>query len=232
MRVGILAHSFSAAWKIHRELSTIPEVDVFIILSVPANRSVFRWWIANLTRLAVLGFRELPSFTVFSIFSRRVVLLLRDFNHPSSVATVQGLNLDVGLHKSGVIYREEIINAFRLGILNPHIGILPAYRGRNVMEWAILQGDPVGVTVFFIDTGIDTGSHIVLSHEVDISHCRSVTTAKRYLFDLDVILFTKALAILKREEPSFQINDGSGQRYYVMSKLFQGVVEELLQRTN
>ena len=88
----------------------------------------------------------------------RVIFLNGPFHDRKSVDTLAKLKLDVGLHKAGVIYRDATINAFRFGILNHHIGLLPAYRGRSVLEWSILQGDPVGITVFFIDTGIDTSS--------------------------------------------------------------------------
>jgi hypothetical protein len=43
------------------------------------------------------------------------------------------------------------------------------------------------------------------------------------------VFFRKALALLSDGKPSFQLNDGSGRRYFVMSKLFQGVVDRLLQ---
>ena len=87
----------------------------------------------------------------------------------------------------------------------------------------------MGITVFFIDTGIDTGSRVLISEEVDISGCRSVTEAKQYLFDLDRVFFPKALALLSDSKRTFRLNDGSGRRYFVMSKLFQGVVDQLLQ---
>jgi methionyl-tRNA formyltransferase len=96
------------------------------------------------------------------------------------------------------------------------------------LEWSILQGDPVGITVFFIDTGIDTGARILLSEEVDITNYRSVTEAKQYLFSLDKIFFRRALALLSDRNQAFQHNDGSGPRYFVMSKLFTDVVEQLL----
>jgi folate-dependent phosphoribosylglycinamide formyltransferase PurN len=101
-----------------------------------------------------------------------------------------------------------------------------------VMEWSVLQGDPVGVTVFFIDEGIDTGERIIVSEEVEVSNFKTINKAKEYLFDLDGSFFRKALILLGSEKPSYQVNDGSGRRYYVMSKLFQGVVEELLQGNN
>jgi len=113
--------------------------------------------------------------------------------------------------------------------LNPHIGLLPEYRGRSVMEWSLLKGDPVGITVFFIDEGIDTGERIVVSEPVDVSSYGSVAEAKGYLFNLDAVFFRKALEAINSGSP-FLLNNGMGRRYYVMSNLFTGVVEELLRK--
>ena len=150
----------------------------------------------------------------------------------ASVKTIRKLRFGVGLHKAGVIYRDVTIYAFRLGILNHHIGILPAYRGRSVLEWSLLKGDAVGFTVFFIDTGIDTGARILISEAIDISCYKSIIEAKKYLFSLDQVFSPKALALLTDGERSFQLNDGTGLRYFVMSKLFRAVVDRLLHTTS
>jgi hypothetical protein len=71
-----------------------------------------------------------------------------------------------------------LIDAFRLGVLNAHMGLLPAYRGMNVAEWAALEGAPVGCTVHLIDTGIDTGP-ILATREVDISGCGSIAALRQ-----------------------------------------------------
>lgn len=221
MRIGILAHSFSSAFEIYK---AIPGHEVFIILSPSPHRSARTSYLANLARIVLTTLKG--SLRLFA--NRRLIFLRGPLHDPKSVDTLKKLNLDVGLHKAGVIYRDVTIAAFRLGILNHHIGILPAYRGRSVLEWSILQGDPVGITVFFIDTGIDTGARILLSEEVDISSYRSVTEAKQYLFSLDKVFFRRALALLSEDNQAFQLNDASGRRYFVMSKLFTGVVEQLL----
>lgn len=222
MRIGILAHSFSSAFEIYK---AVPGHEVFIILSPSPHRSARTSYLANLARIVLTTLKG--SLQLFA--TGRVIFLRGPLHDPKSVETLKKLNLDVGLHKAGVIYRDVTINAFRLGILNHHIGILPAYRGRSVLEWSILQGDPVGITMFFIDTGIDTGARILLSEEVDISGYRSVTEAKQYLFSLDKVFFRRALDLLAEGDQAFQLNDGSGRRYFVMSKLFTGVVEQLLQ---
>ena len=155
----------------------------------------------------------------------RVVFLRGQLDGDHALRRIRKLDLDIGLHKSGAIYRQSTIDAFRMGILNPHIGILPRYRGRCVVEWALIEGGPVGITVFFIDSGIDTGARIVLSEEIDISHCQTVDEAKAYLFGLDAVFFRRALRLLTLDEFQFQVNDGSGRRYYVVSKLFKQLAE-------
>ncbi len=82
--------------------------------------------------------------------------------------------------------------------------------------------------MFFVDKGIDTGSRILFSERVDVSRFNSITEAKQYLFSLEQEYFLKALALINDSAPTFQRNDGSGRRYFVMSKLFEGVVEQLL----
>jgi methionyl-tRNA formyltransferase len=207
-------------------VKTVPDCETFILLCPSAGESRRQGQLKHLARVFLKQGR-LKSLRL--VFSRKVFLFRKPLDHSETLARLKALRLDVGLHKSGVIYREATINCFRLGILNPHIGILPRYRGRNVMEWALIEGGRVGITVFFIDSGIDTGSRIVLSEEVDISHCRSVEKAKRHLFNLDAVFFRRALERLRSHDFQYTLNDGSsGRRYYVMSRLLESVVEKLL----
>ena len=227
MRTGILANSLPAVLKIYDELQSVPGCETFILLSNAPGESRGRNLAKHLAR-TLLKRGGLKSLGL--IFHRKVFLFQKPLDHPDTLERLKALKLDVGLHKAGAIYREPTINAFRLGILNPHIGILPGYRGRNVMEWTLLEGGTVGITVFFIDSGIDTGKRIVLREEVDISHCRSIEEAKKHLFNLDAVFFRRALELLCSSNFEYQLNDVQrGRRYYVMSRLFQGVVEQLIE---
>ena len=56
------------------------------------------------------------------------------------------------------IFREEIIGVPKGGIINCHAGKLPFYRGRNVLNWVLINGEKhYGVTFHAIDKTIDTG---------------------------------------------------------------------------
>jgi methionyl-tRNA formyltransferase len=51
-----------------------------------------------------------------------------------------------------------VIGVPRRGCVNVHGGLLPSYRGPHVMQWAIINGETeTGVTLHYVDTGIDTG---------------------------------------------------------------------------
>ena len=62
------------------------------------------------------------------------------------------------------ILKKHIIDVPPVGILNAHPGLLPEYRGQDIVGWAIYNGDPVGATCHFVDAGIDTG-HILIRKE-------------------------------------------------------------------
>ena len=58
----------------------------------------------------------------------------------------------------GVILPSEVLSVPRFGFINLHFSHLPAWRGAAPVQRAILNGDPVlGVSVFALDQGMDTG---------------------------------------------------------------------------
>ena len=225
MRIGILANSLAAAANIHDEVATVPGAEVFVLLcpvDEASSRGNFFWHVAR------FALRPGRRNSLSLVRKGAVIHFSRPLHDPETLSRLKDLKLDVGLHKSGNIYRRETIECFRLGILNAHIGLLPEYRGRSVLEWSLLQGDPTGISVFFLDEGIDTGERIVFSELVDVSHCRVVAEAKQYLFDQDARVYRRAIELLQQDSAKFQLNDGSGRRYYVMSKLFEDVARQTL----
>jgi methionyl-tRNA formyltransferase len=83
-------------------------------------------------------------------------------NAAECVATIAGLKPDVNL---SIAYDQIFATAIRATanwFLNVHAGKLPTYRGRNIINWAIINGETeLGVTVHLVDHGIDTGDIIL-----------------------------------------------------------------------
>ena len=60
------------------------------------------------------------------------------------------------------IFKKSLINLPPLKIINCHSGKLPFYRGRNVLNWALINDEKeFGITIHYIDEGIDTGDIIL-----------------------------------------------------------------------
>lgn len=59
------------------------------------------------------------------------------------------------------IINKEIINRFCHRIINLHISYLPWNKGADPNFWSFLEDTPKGVTIHYIDEGLDTGDIIV-----------------------------------------------------------------------
>ncbi|MFT7860922.1 MAG: methionyl-tRNA formyltransferase [Sulfurimonas sp.] len=60
------------------------------------------------------------------------------------------------------IFKHEIMNMPRYKTINCHAGKLPFYRGRNILNWALINDEKeFGITVHYMDEGIDTGDIIM-----------------------------------------------------------------------
>jgi methionyl-tRNA formyltransferase len=88
-------------------------------------------------------------------------LVVPDHNHPNSLKFLQGLETDIILFTGGGLLRKPLLEIPRLGILNCHTGILPQYRGMDVVEWTAVEerinSIGFGATLHFMDRGVDTG---------------------------------------------------------------------------
>lgn len=91
-----------------------------------------------------------------------------DYLHPVKVNSEEFIektisyNCDLFVSMSfNQIFRERIINVPKYNTINCHAGKLPFYRGRNVLNWALINDEEeFGITVHYVDEGIDTGDII------------------------------------------------------------------------
>jgi len=96
--------------------------------------------------------------------SRGIPLLCpASVNSDESLAEIAGFGADLHVSMSyDQILREKILALPPRGTLNCHAGALPFYRGRNPLTWAIINGEEeFGVTVHWVDLGIDTGDIVL-----------------------------------------------------------------------
>jgi methionyl-tRNA formyltransferase len=117
----------------------------------------------------------------------------------------------------------------RVGTINAHYGLLPAYRGMNVTEWSVYHGDPVGVTVHLVDPGIDTGD-ILLREEIPLAAGETFATLRAKHQDLAARLLVQAALALRdgREERQTQAA-AEGRQFYRMHEALRAVAEARLE---
>jgi methionyl-tRNA formyltransferase len=104
----------------------------------------------------------------------------------------------------------------RRGTINPHYGLLPAFRGMNVTEWSVYSGAPVGVTVHLVDAGVDTGP-ILLREEIPLATGETFATLRRKHQDVAARLLVRA-AIELRDDTARPLpqDPEEGRQYYRM----------------
>ncbi|MBI4801879.1 MAG: methionyl-tRNA formyltransferase [Elusimicrobia bacterium] len=74
-------------------------------------------------------------------------------------AALSQLHPDLGVVVAyGRLIKKEALAQARFGFINVHFSLLPKYRGAAPVQWALIKGETVtGVTVFWLDEGLDTG---------------------------------------------------------------------------
>ena len=66
---------------------------------------------------------------------------------------------------SNQIFKRQLIQSAKFGIINLHTSDLPKYRGLFPTFWALKNGESrLGISVFFIDRGIDSGPILIKKH--------------------------------------------------------------------
>ncbi len=87
------------------------------------------------------------------------VVFTPDLNAPGVIQLLRATEPHLVVFTGGGLIRAEVLQLAGAGVLNCHSGLLPDYRGMDVIEWPILEGryDHLGLTVHFMDQGVDTG---------------------------------------------------------------------------
>jgi len=141
MKIGYFA---DGPWS-HKALEKIISCGLFeIVFIVPrfdTQDHVLREWAIKL---------DVPFLSVDNV------------NSAEFISTLDGYSADLFVSMSfNQILKGEIIDYAPKGFINCHAGALPFYRGRNPLNWVLINGeDHFGITVHYVDEGIDTGDII------------------------------------------------------------------------
>ncbi|WP_305862888.1 methionyl-tRNA formyltransferase [Helicobacter cholecystus] len=86
-----------------------------------------------------------------------------NINSLDFIHRIKNYNCDIFISMSfNQIFKEPLISLPPLKTINCHAGKLPKYRGRNILNWVLINDEKeFGITVHYVDCGIDTGDIIL-----------------------------------------------------------------------
>lgn len=109
------------------------------------------------------------------------VVTCRDQNSSSSISQLEQWRPDLIIFAGGGILRKQLLDLPRLGVLNIHLGLLPEIRGMSSPEWSLLNHVPVGITIHYMDAGIDTGPILQRSELPYVNRSKSLSDLRHRL---------------------------------------------------
>ena len=112
-----------------------------------------------------------------------------------------------------------------LGTINLHPSLLPSYRGRAPINWAILHGETeLGLTAHFVDEGMDSGD-IIEQEYFELSVDEDVGDALSKLIPLYAAVSSRILKNLQTGNIVRRKQDDSRSTYFPARKPEDGLID-------
>ena len=112
------------------------------------------------------------------------------------------------------ILKADMLNVPRYGGVNLHGGRLPQYRGANVLNWAMINGEKsTAMTIHYMDAGIDTGP-VIDAIEVPILFEDTALSLRDKMREATIKLIEKCVPDLVKEKISATAQDERQAKYW------------------
>ena len=99
------------------------------------------------------------------------------------------------------------IARFQTRIVNVHPALLPAFAGIRSIQQAIDYGVKVaGVTVHFVDEGVDSGP-IILQRAFELPYARDIAVVEQQIHEIEHELLPRAVSLIARGKVSIDPSD-------------------------
>ncbi len=199
--------------------SKLRRIKNYIIYTFPGIINVIR----KIRKLETIKDYEKDS--SYKLFTNKIYFV-KNFNSNLTESILKDINPDLIILGGARIIKENIISIPKIGILNAHPGLLPKYRGVDVILWSIYNGDDIGVTIHFIDKGVDTGT-ICRKKIIEIEKNDSIKTIREKAINISAELMVKVVKeiIQNKEIKTIDNKKEDGKQYYKMNKALMEKVD-------
>ena len=177
----------------------------------------------------VLTLKDSECLFVVAHNRKRAINLAESFNVPFLVQPakndpkrddflrfLQSFEPDLGICCSyGLKLDAALIRIPHFGCVNFHGGILPYWRGANILNWVLIQGaDETGVTAHFMTERIDEGP-IIDVNTVEILHTDTALSLQQKLESITYPLVRRVVAVFESGRiPESKPQNASVATYY------------------
>ena len=164
---------------------------------------------AGLPAPEIVGLQKKPSATVGRLYHQinRELRVIEQFDEALLIERLQPLQIDLIINVFGNFRFVRLLEKYEC--LNVHPSLLPAYRGRHPMHWALIRGEKThGITIHRMNEQYDDGP-ILWQRKVSLSGDMSVAQLRESLmrildreFGAFFDAFLKGLIVPRTNDPS------------------------------
>lgn len=153
-------------------------------------------------------------FKVLNENSIPIITLHSPINKKQSVDQIKAFKPDLLVSILGnQIFKKPIINLATKGCINLHTALLPKYRGLMPTFWVMKNNEKkTGVSVFFVDEGIDSGP-IIIQDEVKIGN-KTQEELILHTKKIGMEAIAKSIDLIQKDEVKLIKNDNSKKTYF------------------
>lgn len=177
---------------------------------------------------------DLPEGTLKSLAEDADIpyCLCRDLSDQTCEAFVKQKAPDLIVFTGGGLIRKNILQMPAYGVLNCHTGVLPPYRGMDVVEWTALENAVqkvgFGVTLHYMDKGVDTGP-ILLVHSIQ-THAGETFAGIRMRLEVEMVrtMLEGVRGIAAGTLETYVQAAKAGRQYFVMHPRVKAVAVQRL----
>jgi methionyl-tRNA formyltransferase len=142
------------------------------------------------------------------------IVLSKNINHVDSVSEIKEYKPDLLVSILGnQIFKKQIIELAPKGCINLHTALLPKYRGLMPTFWVLKNNEKyTGVSVFFVDKGIDSGP-IIVQEKVEIGNMTQEALIK-YTKKIGMECISKSIDLIEKDKVELIENDADQKTYF------------------
>ena len=132
----------------------------------------------------------------------------------------------------GGLIRQSVIDRAGKGVVNCHMGVLPYYRGMDVVQWPICNKDfdNIGMTTHIMDEGVDTGDILSVIKVNSVSHDNLKSLRNSFERLMPQVLVEGCSGLLSGDIKLRPQMAEDGIQHFIMNKRLSPMIDSYLQQ--